>query len=35
MSKIDPTTNHPICDSMICLDFSVDEVAAKALELLR
>ncbi|HIB43560.1 MAG TPA: glycosyltransferase family 9 protein, partial [Nitrospina sp.] len=35
MSKKDPTTNHPICDSMICLDFSVDEVAAKALELLR
>ncbi len=35
MSKIDPTTNHPICDSMICLDFSVDEVAAKALEFLR
>jgi hypothetical protein len=35
MSKTDPNTNHPICDSMICLDFSVDEVAAKALELLR
>ncbi len=35
MSKKDPTTNHPVCDSMICLDFSVDEVAAKALELLK
>ena len=35
MSKIDPITNHPCCDEMICLDFSVDEVADKARELLQ
>jgi ADP-heptose:LPS heptosyltransferase len=35
MSKIDPVTNQPDCDSMICLDFTVEEVTAKASELLR
>ena len=35
MAKIDPRTNHPVCDEMICLDFSVDEVIAKAIELMR
>jgi ADP-heptose:LPS heptosyltransferase len=35
MSIIDPTTNHPSCDEMTCLDFSVDEVAGKARELLK
>ena len=34
MSKIDPIKNHPSCDEMICLEFSVDEVIAKARELL-
>ena len=34
MSKTDPVTNHPVCDEMICLDFSVEEVTAKARELL-
>jgi ADP-heptose:LPS heptosyltransferase len=34
MSKIDPVTNQPDCDSMICLDFTIEEVAAKAIELL-
>jgi len=32
--KTDPVTNHPVCDEMICLDFSVEEVTAKARELL-
>jgi len=35
MSIIDPTTNHPSCDEMTCLDFSVDEVTDKARELLK
>jgi ADP-heptose:LPS heptosyltransferase len=35
MSKIDPVTNHPRCDEMICLEFSVDEVIAKVRELLK
>ena len=35
MSKTDPVTNHPVCDEMICLDFSVEEVTAKALDLLK
>jgi heptosyltransferase III len=35
MSSIDPVTNHPFCDTMTCLDLSVDEVAAKALDLLK
>ena len=34
MSKIDPVTNQPTGDSMICLDFTIEEVAAKASELL-
>ena len=34
MSKIDPITNHPSCDEMICLEFSVDEVTAKVRELM-
>jgi hypothetical protein len=34
MSKTDPVTNHPVCDEMICLDFSAEEVTAKARELL-
>ena len=35
MTKIDPVTNHPVCDEMICLDFSVDEVIAKVRDLLK
>ena len=35
MLKIDPITNHPSCEEMICLDFSVDEVTDKARELLK
>ncbi len=35
MSKIDPITNHPSCNEMICLDFSVEEVTGKARELLK
>jgi ADP-heptose:LPS heptosyltransferase len=35
MSKIDPITDHPSCDEMICLDFSVDEVTDKARELIQ
>jgi ADP-heptose:LPS heptosyltransferase len=35
MSKIDPITNHPSCDEMICLDFSVGEVMDKVRELIR
>ena len=35
MLKIDPITNHPVCDSMICLDFSIDEVAAKVIEMIK
>jgi len=35
MTKIDPITNHPSCDEMICLDFSVDEVTDKVRELIR
>jgi len=35
MLKTDPVTNHPVCDEMICLDFTVEEVTQKAQELLR
>ena len=35
MSKIDPITDRPSCDEMICLDFSVDEVTDKVRELIR
>ena len=35
MLESDPITNHPVCDSMICFDFSIDEVAAKVLEMIR
>ncbi len=33
-SKMNPTTQHPICNEMICLDFSVDKVTQKALEII-
>ncbi len=35
MLKTDPVTNHPVCDEMICLDFTVEEVTLKAQELLK
>ena len=34
-SYIDSKTNTPICQDQICLDFSVDEVVEKALELVK
>ena len=33
-SNMNPTTQQPICDAMICLDFSVDEVTQKAREII-
>ena len=32
-SYIDPKSNTPVCQDQICLDFSVDEVVAKAIKL--
>ena len=32
-SYIEPKTNTPVCQNQVCLDFSVAEVAAKAIEL--
>lgn len=34
-SYVDPETNTPICKDHICLEFSVDEVVAKAIELIQ
>ena len=33
-SNMDPTTQHPVCHEMICLDFSVEEVTQKAREII-
>jgi len=34
MSKTEPVNNHPVCEEMICLEFTVEEVAIKALEMI-
>ena len=34
MSKTEPVNNHPVCEEMICLEFTVEEVATKAFEMI-
>jgi ADP-heptose:LPS heptosyltransferase len=34
MTKTEPVNNHPVCDEMICLEFTVEEVAKKARDLI-
>jgi heptosyltransferase III len=34
MTKTEPVNNHPVCNEMICLDFTVEEVAKKARDLI-